>query len=610
MPVSLLLELLAFRSFPLLSFHLTRVGVPFVHFTGHWKLTLNISPVTLTDMDHLCRKENNETTLASASLSPSMTKPRSPLARESLMASTFCDGNQDLPPLYWAEDGPSSPVQPLFIANYSARHTLELSPATSPPNTSPSSPRKDFGRLGAQRPSTGKDRDNFLSPYYPTGYPHKARFSAESLHKDADATYDSKADGVHHYEDLTEVGSEGDLDLEVDGLLDELMDYHSKRVTMASAPLLPLPEELSPKCGSTSPQLCFDSSLSPSVTGGMLFGGDSDTPSLVSSSPRSSKDLHFSPNKSPSLKSKKNFTPITPSTDGWRSPLATVPEHKTSSSDSFGHTTLSRHSATWSPGPRKISEDDTVDNYVNVLGESRRAHHTNLPPIRTVIPEDSFIQRRAKSSISSEQTIADDRRSRVESLADQSFSSHSSDGKAPEITETGYPGPGFGRMYLSNSSEASIRFAQPGFESPHKPWSGALYSPSSSIGPGSVDYPSPTKLCHAPSPKRGMFQSLFSQNGSFEQKKERKWSKMRDPINIQSSSMDSVSPATASKKSSKDKGKGKAERRAQLAAQLKARQLQEPTEKDRGASSRATVPGKVSAGWEERGGMWSIDSFI
>jgi hypothetical protein len=555
-------------------------------------------------MDHFYRKENNgitQTGSSSASLPPITTKPRNPLARESLMASTFYNGNRGPPLPCWADEGSSSPVHPHFMTNHSVLHTPELSPAVLASSISSRSPEKDFGRRGsAQRPLSGKDRDSFLSPRDPTNYWHDKRFSAESTRKGADATY-----GVYHFDGLEE-----DLDLEVDDLLDELMDYHSKRrVTMTSA-VLPLPEELSPTSGPTSPQLYPDSSLPPSVTGSLWFGGDSDTPSLASSSPGSSKGSLLSPTRSPSLKSKRGSMPVTPSTDGWRSlpHLEPVPEHKASTSDS------SCHSTTWSP-------DGTLESYISASSETRRAHHTNLPPIRTVIPEDSFIRRRAKSSISSEQTITDDRKSRVESLANRSFSSRSPGDEASVSTEIGYPGPGFDHAFLPNSSAVSIRFAQPDAESPRRPWLSAFsgrYSPTSSIiSPGFVDFPSPTKLHHPPaSPKRGVLQSLFSQNGSPEQKKERKRSNGWDPVQMQSSPPQSVDNMSFATTSSKEKGKKrseKAEKRAQLAAQLKAKQLQGAAAAERdpaGALSHANVPGKAPAVWEERGRMYSIEGFI
>ena len=571
--------------FPSPFFHLIRVGVPFFRSTGHWQLPLNISSVTLTDMDRFYRKENNETAQTrstSPSFSPITTKPRNPLARESLMASTFSNGIKALPLLYWVDERPPSPVQPRFVTNHSARHNSELSlaPAMPAPNARSRSSANNFDRRGARRPSTSKDTP---SPRDPTDLRQKRRFSAEFIR--------------NHHEDSAEVCLDEDLDLEIDGLLDELTDYQlRRRSTMMSAPLLPLPEEFSPTGGPISPQLYTDSLLPPSMTDSMFFGGDSDTPSLVSSSPGSSRGSHFSSTRSPSLRSKKNFTPITPPADGWRGPpaLTTVPEHKTSGSDPFRPTRLSNHCVAWSPDPRRVSEDSAI----SVSSDTRRAHHTNLPPIKTTIPEDSTIRRRAKASISSEQTITGDRR---ESLANRSSTSHSSDGGASEITEIGYPAHGFGRVYLSNSSVGSLRFARPDAESPRRPWFGAFsgrYSPASSL----VDHPPATEISHAsPSPKRGMLQSLFSQNGS------------RDPVKIQSSPPQSLYDTPFVATSSKDKGKKKvekAERRAQLVAQMKAKNLQEAAKKAAGTPSRINVSGKTSEVWEERGRMWSIDGFV
>lgn len=601
--------------FPSLFFHLIRVGVLFVRFVGHLQLTLNTLPVTLTDMDHLYRKENNETTQTgstSALFSPITTKPRNPLARESLMASTFCDGNQDIPLLHWADDGPLPLVQPHVMTNYSARPTPELSPATPSSNISSRPPEKYSGRQGARRQSTCKD--SLLSPFDPTNGLHKGRFGFGSVRKDADATNDFRADGVYHCEDSAEVDLEGNLEMEIDSLLDDLMDYRLKRTTMTSAPLLPLPEEFSPASGSASLQMYSYSPLPPSATDSMLFSGDSDSHSFTLPSPRSSVS-HFSPTRSPSSRS---FTPITPSTDGWRSPptLATVLEHESSGPDSFGFTRRSGNSAAWSHNPQSIPEDDTLDSYIRASSETRRAHHTNLPPIRTTIPEDSTVRRRAKTSISSERTVTDDHRSRVGSLANRSFSSYSSGNEASRVTEAGYLDSGFDHECLSNASAVSIRFAQPDVETPRKPWLGAFggtYSPNSSIGPGFADYPSLTKPHHAPSLKRGMLQSIFSQNSSPEQKKERKWSKMRDPVKTQTSPSQSVGNMSFATKSSEDRGKKKrekAEKRAQLAAELKAKQLQEAAQKDRGTPLRAKVSGKALGAWEERGGMYSIDGFI
>ena len=534
------------------------------------------------------------------------------------MASTFYDGNQGPPLLHWIDDGLLSPPRPPFMTKYSARHTPEVSPSTSPSNVSSRSlSEKGFGRRDAQRPPTGTDRHNFLCPGDPDNYLHKRRFSVEPIREDADATDDSKADGVYHYEDSAEVGLEGNLEMEIDGLLEELMDYHSKRrATMASAPLLPLPEEVSP---SASPRLSADSSLPQLVTANMLFGGGPDTPELISSSPRSSKGSNFSPTRSPSLKSKNNFTPITPPTDGWRShlSLATVPERRTPTPDHSGRVRLLGQSEVLPPDPHRVPEDLTRDTHTSVPSETRRAHHTNLPPIRTTIPEDSPIHRRGKSSISSEHTIMDEHRSRVESLADQSLSSRFSDDDASQVTEIGYLDPGFDHGYISSSSAVSIRFARLGTDSlPGLRAFGGRYSPTSGISPGSVNCPSPTNVRPTPSPKRGMLQSLFSQNSSLGQKKERKRSKGQDHVKIQpatSRSVDTISFATTSSKSSKDKEKKKrekAERRAQLAAQLKAKQLQQDTEKDLGGPSHASVPGNVLVAWEERGAMYSMDGIF
>lgn len=535
----------------------------------------------------------------SASLSPVASKPRNPLARESLMASTFCDSNQDPPLLCWADDGLLSPAQPPFMTRYSVRHTPELSPATSPSE-------QDFGRWDAQRPSTNTSSHNFLTPGDLDDYLHKRRFSVGPIREDADATGDSTTDGLYHYDDSADVGLEEDLEVEIDGLLEELTDYHSKRATMSSAPLLPLPEELSPAGGSASPQLYFDSPLPQLVTTSM-FGGDPDTPSLISSSPRSSKWSYFSPTKSPSLKSGRSFTPITPSTDGWRSPpsLATVPE-RTSTPEYFGSAGHPSPSEAWPPVPPGVPEDVTRGRRVSGPSEPRRAHHTNLPPIRTIIPEDSAIHRRGKNSISSENTIMDDHRSRIVSQANQSLSSRFSDDDASEVTEVG-----FDHVYLSGSSAIPVRTAQPGVDLSYGPDALSVrYSPVSSTSLGFVGYPPSVSVRSAPSPKRGRLQSLFSQSNS---PKELKRSKGRDPNKTQPSTsqpMDTRSFATISSKSSnKEKKKAeKAEKRAQLAAQLRAKELQQ-TEKDRG-TSRATASKKVLGAWEEGGAMYSMDGIF
>ncbi|KAF9778623.1 hypothetical protein BJ322DRAFT_1091625 [Thelephora terrestris] len=532
------------------------------------------------------------------------------------MTSTFCDSHQDPPLLCWTDDGPSSPARSLFTTRYSVRHASELSPAPSPSNVGSRSPsEKDFGRWDIPMLPTGTGGYNFLSPGVPNNYLHKRRFSVGPIREDADIIDDFNVDGVCHYEDPSEVGLEENLETEIDGLLEALTDYHSKRVTMSSAPLLPLPEELSPTGGTASPQLYFDSPLPQLVTASTLFGSDPDTPPLTSSSPRSSKGSYFSPTKSPSLKSKRSFTPITPSTDGWRSPpsLATVPERKASTSDYLGREGHPGHSEACSTGSPGIPEYFTRERSLSISSETRRAHHTNLPPIRTVIPEDSFLHRRGKDSISSEITIMDDHRNHVESQADQSLSSRFSDDDASEMTETGYLDPGFDHVYLSNSSAVPTRSAQPDVDSPYGPGAlGGRYSPTSSISLGFVGYPPPINVRSAPSPKRRMFQSLFSHNSS---SKELKRPKGRDPIKTQpptSQPVDARSFATSSSKSSSKEKKRveKAEKRAQLAAQLRAKELQQTKEADRGTSSRATASKKALAAWEEGGAMYSMDGIF
>ncbi|KAF9651610.1 hypothetical protein BDM02DRAFT_650101 [Thelephora ganbajun] len=131
--------------------------------------------------------------------------------------------------------------------------------------------------------------------------------------------------------------------MEIDGLLEELMVYHPKRrIAITSVPLLPLPEE-------------FPLTDEPTA----------------SKSPRSSKDSHF-PSASPSLKSKRSFTPITPSTDGWRSPstLASVPERKVSS-DCFGHTKPPGSSGVLPPDTLQAPEDVSRDSYLSPSSENR-----------------------------------------------------------------------------------------------------------------------------------------------------------------------------------------------------------------------------------------------
>lgn len=195
----------------------------------------------------------------------------------------------------------------------------------------------------------------------------------------------------------------------------------------------------------------------------------------------------------------------------------------------------------------------------------------------------------------------------------ESLSSRFSDDDASEVTEAGYLDPGFDHAYISSSSAVSIHFAQLGTDSPLG--LGGRYSPTLGIGPGFINGPSPVNVRPTSGPGRGMLQSLFSQNSSLGQKKERKRSKGLDPVKTRPAalrSVDAISFATTSSKSSKDKErekKEKAERRAQLAAQLKAKQLQRDTEKEPGPSD-ASVSGKALAAWEERGAMYSMDGIL
>ena len=574
-------------------------------------MTLNISFAALTDVDHHYRKETNETvqkTSTSVPISPLLSSmPRSSLLRgPSLTSSTFTNGNQDPPLLF--DDGLSSQIQPSF--KYSARYPSEVSPTIPALDTSYRSPSEnDFSRWDVRSPPTGTDQGSPPSLGSPDTYHHKKGFSVDPIRKNANATDYTKADGLPHNEGSTEVGLEGCLETEIDGLLEELTDYHSRRTTVTSALLLSLPDEFSPADGPLSSQLYADHSLPPLVMVNMSYNDDSDTISLTPSSPRSSKGSYFS-STSPSLKSKRSFTPITPSTDGWRSPptLAAVIERKASTSDYFDYTKVPGRSGLGFPDPRQVPEGVTRDGYPSVPSENRRPRHTNLPPLRTMISEDSIIQRRAKSSTPSEHTFIRDHSRRVETSIDHSVSSYFSDDGASEITEIGYIDSGFDPAYLSASSTASPQPTQ------LRPWldasrgSGASFhsghSLSPSVSPGSIDDPSPSNNHHTSSPMRGMFQSLFSQNGTSERKKERKRrAKAQDPIQTQSLDTrptDAASFSTTSSKSSK-----KAEKRAQLAAQLSARRLPQVGDKSRGG-----VPQKGSTTWEESGAMYSMDGIF
>ena len=573
--------------------------------TGHLLLTLNILFAALTDVDHHYRKETDEVvqkTSTSTPISPLLSSvPRSSLARDSsLTSSTFSDGNQD--PHLLADDGLSSPTQPSF--KYSARHPPEVSPTIPASNASYRLPSEnDIGHRDVRSPPTGTDQGNPPSLGSPDTYLHREGFSADPTRRNANTANYTKADGLPYNEDSTQVDLEGDVEMEIDDLLEDLTDYYSGRTTMTSVPLLPLPEELSPADGPLNSQPYTDRSPPPLATANTPYSGDSDTVSLTPSSPQSSKGSYFS-SASPSLKSKRSFTPITPSTDGWRSPptLAAVAEHK-ASADYFDYVRAHGRPGLWSLDPRQAPEDATRGSYPRVSSENRRAHHTNLPPLRTTIPEDSIIQRRPKYSTSSH---------RVETSVDHSVSSYFSDDDddddddASEITEIGYVGSGFDPARLSASSTVPFTRSRPWLDASRGPGSNfhSGYSPSSSISPGPIDYPPPSNNRYTMSPKRGMFQSLFSQNGTSERKKERKRAKARDSIQTQSldvRSIDAVSFTTTSSKSSNKAEK--AAKNAQLAAQLSTKRLLQAGDKGR-------VPQKGSATWEESGAMYSMDGIF
>ena len=503
------------------------------------------------------------------------------------MASTLSDGNKGPPLLYWGDDRLSSPIHPPFLTKYSARHTSETSPAIPTPNTGHGSPREN-ALLPRDLPSSlaGTDRNNPLNTGGPVTHLHGERLSIDPIRENADY---SRAEGSFHWQGSTEPGLDESTQMEIDSLLDELMDYPSKRDTMSSAPLLPLPEELSPTDGPIDWQPPTVLSPPPLLTVNMSYSGDSDTPSLISSSPRSSKDSHFS-SASPSLKSKRSFTPITPSTDGWRSP----PTHAVV--------------------PERVS---------CLSNESRRAHYSNLPPLRTMIPEDATMRRRAntKNSMSSEYTVTNDQIRRVETSIDHPVSSYFSDDDASEITEIGYVDSGFDPVYLSVPGAFSPHFTRPRppVDASRASGPGNLNSPTPSISSGSVDYLPPSDSRYPPSPKRGMFHSLFSPNGTSEQKKERKRAKAWDSIQTQPSasrSTDAVSFVTTSSKSSRDKERkkaekeGKAAKRAQLAARLGAKQPPHPADENLGGALRPTDAQKGSTPWEESGAMYSLNGIF
>lgn len=365
--------------------------------------------------------------------------------------------------------------------------------------------------------------------------------------------------------------------MEIDDLLQGMMDDRSKRrSTMSFAPLLTPPEEFSSTDEPAGSQSYSDHSFPLLVPADTLYGCDSDTPSLTSSSP--------------SLKSRRSFTPITPSTDGWRSPptLLTVPEH---------------------------GGDLVSDDHLCVPREDRRVRNTHLPPLRMTIPEDSTIQRRGKNPTPSEHTLSPDDSHRVETSIDCLPPSHFSDDDTSESTEIGYIGSDVEPAYPSTpntvppqitQSPSRLEFLQgPGSHSNH-----GGHSPTSSINPSSAVHPPISNGRRSSSPKRSVFRTIFSQNNISGRKKERNQERTHRPIQTQlpaARSVETASVTSISSKSSKDKGRKKGEkaaRRAQLAEQLGAKQPARALDNSR------RDPPKPSATWEEKGGMFGVDGLF
>jgi hypothetical protein len=471
---------------------------------------------------------------------------RGSLGRRPSAASTFSDGDQDPPLLCLADDGLLSPVRSTFPNKYSARHPSEFPPSSPASNARHGSVSEgDLGRRRVPSLRTGAYHDNRTSPGSPavTCF-HKERFNINLVHEDANSADYSHANWSSHKDDSTEAGLEGGVEMEIDDPPQGIMDDHSKRRSITSfAPLLPPPEDFSPTDGPTGSQSYPDHSFPPLVPADTLYNCDSDTPSLTSSSP--------------SLKSKRSFTPITPSTDGWRSPptLLTVHEHE---------------------------GDLAGDDRLCVPREDRRVRNTNLPPLRTTIPEDSTIQRRGKNQMPSEHTSSQDDGSRVETSIDRLPPSHFSDDDTPESAGVGYVGSDAEPAYPSTASAASPQITQPlpRLEFTQGPGSHSNHggqSPTSSISPSFTVYPPVSTGRRSSSPKRSVFRTIFSQNNISGRKKERKEEEAPHPIQTQSPaarSAETASVTSTSSKSSKDKGRRKGEkaaRRAQLAEQLKAK---------------------------------------
>jgi len=546
------------------------------------------------------------------------------------MGSGFPDSNQDLPLLHWTSDGLSSPVQPRSLTKYSARRTPGVLPTTSPSKSNSRSPTEDdLNHRDVQWSPTGAGRKNDpLRSWTPVTYSQQERFNVNPIYENADPASYSGANGPLHHGGSIGVGLGESIEMEIDDLLEVVMDYPSKRATMTSVPLLPLHEDVSSSDGHIALQPHANPSLPSLLTPNALHNGDSDTSSLTSSSPGSPKGSHFS-SASPSLNSKRSFTPITPSTDGWRSPPtpAAAPEHEALTSDRFGYLEVTGHPEPHHPNPSQVPEDPAVGRYPSASSDDRRPHHNRPPPLLVTIPQDATIRRRVQNSISSERTVTYDHSSRIESPTDHSMSSRFSDDDVSEITQTEYTDHAFEMAYFPISGPVSslITRPRPRIQIPPGSGSGSFNnerSLNSSVGvsPSPVEYSSPSNHSYTPSPRRGVFRSLFLQNGraASEQKKEGKRSKARDQTQTQSPAelwTDSTSIATTSSKSSKGRDKdekkaAKAAKRAQLAVQLRAKQLQQTTEKDAEATSRATRPQKGSRGWEDSGAMYSLGGIL
>lgn len=355
--------------------------------------------------------------------------------------------------------------------------------------------------------------------------------------------------------------------MEIDDLLQGMMDDHSKRrSTISFAPLLTPPEAFSPTDEPVGSHSYSDHSFPSLVLADTLYNCDSDTPSLTSSSP--------------SLKSKRSFTPITPSTDGWRSPptLLTVPEH---------------------------GGDLASNDHLCVPSEDRRVRNTNLPPLRMTIPEESTIQRRGKNPSPSEQTLFQDDSYRIEPSIDCLPPSHFSDDDTPESTEIGYVGSDIEPAYPSTTNTVPLQTTQ------LLPWLEFPQGPGSYSGHGGRSPTSSVSLIsngrRSSSPKRSVFRTIFSQSNISGRKKERDQEKAYHPIQTQFSAaqpVETASVTSTSSKSSKDKGRNrgeKAARRAQLAEQLKAKQPAQTLDNSR------RDPPKPTTSWEEKGGMFGVD---